>query len=297
MADVEVMALLWRFLTGLRLPALTLEVNSLGDAEDRRVYRRALVDYLTLRADRLCSNCRRRMIANPLRVLDCKVPDCRAVTAEAPKLTDYLSSASKQHFTEVLDRLDGLEIPYVVNPRLVRGLDYYSQTTFEVTTTALGAQNAVGAGGRYDGLVEVLDGPKTPAVGFAIGLERVVLLLPESSLHPASRPVYVAAFGAQGLPLGLRILDDLRRNGIPSDMDYRASTLKGHLRQADRIRALFAVIIGDDEAAKGEALIRNMDTKAQDSVPLSDLLSDLGRRLRHTGTKAHFPVDKESSNG
>ncbi|MCS6896655.1 MAG: histidine--tRNA ligase, partial [Nitrospira sp.] len=199
-ADVEVIALLWRILSDLRLPALTLEVNNLGSNADRAVYRPRLVEYLLTVADKLCENCRRRLEVNPLRVLDCKVPSCQTSTALAPPLADALCEHSRTYFSDVLRGLEAVGIPYHLNHRLVRGLDYYCLTTFEVTSSALGAQNAVGAGGRYDGLVETLGGPPTPAVGFAMGLERIALLLSQATLSfPSQRvTVYVAGFGASG---------------------------------------------------------------------------------------------------
>ncbi|MEW6543935.1 MAG: histidine--tRNA ligase [Nitrospirota bacterium] len=279
LADVEVISLLWHFLSGLELPDLTLEINSLGDQADRAAYKTALLEFLKPREAQLCQNCRRRMGTNPLRVLDCKVPSCREVTAGAPKLTDHLSTASRQHFQAVLSGLDGLGIPYTVNSRLVRGLDYYTLTTFEVTSAHLGAQNAVGAGGRYDGLVEALGGPKTPAIGFAVGLERVSLMLPDSAVPAPARPVFVAAFGAHGQPAGLKILDGLRARGIPADTDYRASSLKALLRQADRLNASFAVIVGDDEVKHGRVIVRNMASKEQEELPLEGAASALAARL------------------
>ncbi|MBI4400224.1 MAG: histidine--tRNA ligase [Nitrospirae bacterium] len=278
--DVEVIALLWSFLSDLGLPDLTLEINSLGDAADRPAYKAVLLDFLKHREEKLCENCRRRMGTNPLRVLDCKTPSCKAATEDAPRLTEHLSPSSRQHFQEVLSGLETLGIPYMLNPRLVRGLDYYTLTAFEVTSRHLGAQNAVGAGGRYDGLVEALGGPTTPAIGFAVGLERVALMLPATAVVPPPKLVYVAAFGAKGMPIGTRILHELRMLGVCADTDYRASTLKGHLRQADRLGATFVVIIGDDEAAKGQLLIRNMHTKKQEELPLSTTARNLASRLK-----------------
>jgi histidyl-tRNA synthetase len=270
-ADVDVMALLWRFLSDLALPDLTLEINSLGSSEDRAAYLPVLVSFLKGRQENLCDNCRRRMETNPLRVLDCKVPTCRAATDDAPQLTDYLSPEAKGHFDQVLSGLAALGIPCQLNPRLVRGLDYYCLTAFEITSSHLGAQNAVGAGGRYDGLVELLGGPPTPAVGFAAGLERIAMMLPEQSL-PASIPsVYVASFGSEGGPAGVQLLDALRRAGVSAQSDYRANTLKAHLRQADRAHCRFAVLLGDDEVRSGSTVVRNMDTKAQETVSLPDL--------------------------
>src|SRR5688572_12342602 len=189
-ADVEVIALLWRLLSDLSLPDLTLEINSLGSSGDRAAYKPILLAFLSQQESLLCANCRRRMETNPLRVLDCKVPDCRAATESAPKLTDHLSPEARVHFDQVLAGLSAVGIPYRLNPRLVRGLDYYCLTSFEITSNHLGAQNAVGAGGRYDGLVEALGGPSVPAVGFALGLERVSLMLPQALLPSAREGLY-----------------------------------------------------------------------------------------------------------
>ena len=279
LADVEVISLLWRFLTELQLPGLTLEMNSLGELSDRTAYTAVLLAFLQQRKERLCENCRRRMETNPLRVLDCKVPECKPATAEAPKITDSLSIQSRAHFDQVLNGLRDLGIPFVLNPRLVRGLDYYTLTTFEVTSQHLGAQNAVGAGGRYDGLVEVLGGPKTPAIGFAVGLERVSLMLPDSILPVDPQLLVVAAFGSQGLPVGVRLLYDLRGLGVQAEMDSRATSLKAHLRQADRMKASYVVMIGDDEVSKGQLLLRNMVTKEQEELPLSTAAQQLAERL------------------
>lgn len=282
-ADVEVMSLLWRFLNGLGLTELTFEVNSLGDAADRPAYKEVLVDFLKTREDRLCGNCRRRMQMNPLRVLDCKVPECRAATEEAPRLTDHLSPSARDHFVRVTEGLSMLGIPFVLNPRLVRGLDYYTLTTFEVTGGQLGAQNAVGAGGRYDGLVKALGGTETPAVGFAVGLERVALLLPEAGLPPAEPLICVAAFGSAGIPVGVRVLNDLRRAGLRADADLRAASLKAQLRYADRLGAFLVVIIGDDEVANSIVLLRDMRSKAQEEVLLSEVVARVSSRLYITG--------------
>ena len=280
LADVEVVSLLWRFLSGLGLPDLTLEINSLGDAADRSPYKAALLEFLKTREDRLCQNCRRRMGTNPLRVLDCKVPGCQAATEDAPRITDHLSAGSRQHFEDVQAGLRDLGIPFSVNSRLVRGLDYYTQTIFEVTSGRLGAQNAVAAGGRYDGLVEALGGASTPAVGFAVGLERVALVLPASAIPPPQRLIFVAASGQQGVTAGTRVLDELRGLGLRADTDYRASTLKAHLRQADRLGAEYVVIIGDDEVTNGRLLLRNMRTKEQEDLPLLTAARSLSSRLK-----------------
>ncbi|MDA0739274.1 MAG: histidine--tRNA ligase [Nitrospirae bacterium] len=278
-ADIEVISLLWRFFSSLELPGLTLEVNSLGESSDRQVYKENLVTFLNPKIEQLCGNCRRRIDTNPLRVLDCKVPQCRTATEDAPKLTDFLSQTSKDHFNQVLTGLDTLSIPYNLNSRLVRGLDYYSMTTFEVSCSSLGAQNAIGAGGRYDGLFETLGGKSTPAIGFAIGLERVLLALPESMIPHPKPWVFVAGFGPLGSQAGFSMMDTLRSIGITANTDHNASSLKSLLKSADRLSAPFVLILGDDEVSQHHAILRNMQTKAQEIIPLSTASFTLKDRL------------------
>ncbi len=275
------MSLLWRLLSDLALPGLTLEINNLGFAEDRARYKPILIAFLKGVENRLCGNCQRRIEANPLRVLDCKVPGCRQATDDAPRLTDSLSPAARGHFERVMAGLDAVGIPFHVNHRLVRGLDYYCLTAFEVTCSHLGAQNAVGAGGRYDGLIEQLGGAAVPAVGFAAGLERIALMLPETVTVPTIPRVYVAAFGSQAVDVGFTLLDELRRSGVPADMDFRAASLKAHLRQAHRLGVLYTVLLGDDEVAKGSVTVRNMQTKIQEKLAISDLSPILQTRLNN----------------
>ena len=278
-ADIEVIALLWRLLSDLALPDLTLEINSLGSSSDRTTYKPLLRSFLSQQESHLCANCLRRMDTNPLRVLDCKVPDCRSATESAPRLTDHLSPEARIHFDQVLAGLEAIGVPYQLNPRLVRGLDYYCLTSFEITSTHLGAQNAVGAGGRYDGLVETLGGPSVPAVGFAVGLERVLLMLPKTSSSLQNDCLYyVAAFGEKGAQLGLILLDELRRAGLSAQSDYRATTLKAHLRQADRSKCRYAIFLGDDEAVRGSIILRDLESKAQEELPLAGLTSLLKTR-------------------
>ena len=246
---------------------------------ERPAYKKALVAFLDGAANKLCKNCQRRIHTNPLRVLDCKVQLCRSLTDTAPAITDFLSIKSRNHFDGVLAGLTSLKIPYVLNPRLVRGLDYYSMTTFEVSCSLLGSQNAIAAGGRYDGLFQALGGKPTPAVGFAVGLERVVLSLPKS-LELVSRPlVFVASFGSSGLAVGLSLLDSLRSGGIMAVTDYDVSSLKGLLRAADRLGAMYTIIVGDDEISKNSAIIRNMQSKEQELIPLDAVFSHMVERI------------------
>lgn len=272
-ADIEVIALLWHLLSDLGLSGLTLEINNLGYGADREAYRPRLVTYLRERETALCGNCRRRIETNPLRVLDCKVPECRAATESAPHLADSLSEKARTYFSGVLAGLDAIGVPHRLNHRLVRGLDYYCLTTFEVTTTNLGSQNAVGAGGRYDGLVEALGGPPTPAVGFALGLERMVMMLSDSTPQtaPGFSTVYVAGFGDRGAAAGLLALERLRRAKVRAISDFRCTSLKSHLRQADRLGCRFTLIVGDNEADSRTAVLRDMETKVQSTMSLDTL--------------------------
>lgn len=278
-ADVEVITLLWRYFSALQLPQLTLEINSLGENSDRQIFKENLVAYLKPKVGDLCGNCQRRIETNPLRILDCKVPHCQTISHDSPNLIDFLSPSSKDHFDQVVNGLRSLSIPFRVNPRLVRGLDYYTRTTFEVSCAILGAQNAIGAGGRYDGLFEALGGKPTPAVGFAIGLERVLLALPESLIPPQPPWVFVAGFGTQGFHTALHLLDSLRSAQIRAETDYNANTLKALLRVADKLSAPYVLILGDDEVEQGTVILRNMKTKEQETFPLSTTVSILKKRF------------------
>lgn len=270
--DVEVIALLWRFFCSLGLKDLTLHINSIGNPQDREKYIQELKGFLSSKLEGLCGNCQRRYSTNPLRILDCKVPICQEATREAPRLFDHLSLESAAHFQNVLDGLTTIGIPFTLNYRLVRGLDYYSRTTFEITSPHLGAQSTIGAGGRYDGLVELLQGPSTPAIGFAVGLERVALLLPEHLSSTQPPLFFVAGFGKEAKPIAFKLLHELREAGIRADTDYKSVNLKSLLRSADKLGAGYAIIIGDDEVATQTAIVRNMNTKNQEFIKLEEII-------------------------
>jgi histidyl-tRNA synthetase len=267
--DVEIIALLWNFFSTLGLKDLTLHMNSIGTTQDREVYVHELKGFLSPFLSNLCGNCQRRYTTNPLRILDCKVPICIEQTHQAPSIINLLSPESQDHFQTVLSGLKELDIPFIINHRLVRGLDYYSRTTFEITSPHLGAQSTIGAGGRYDALVELMQGPPTPAVGFAVGLERVSLLL--AKIEPNPPIVFLAGFGSQGKPLAFKLLQRLREIGISAETDHKATNLKALLKSADKLGTKITIIIGDDEATSGAAVIRNMETKSQTSVPIQDI--------------------------
>jgi histidyl-tRNA synthetase len=255
--DAELIVLTWRLwgLLGIR-DAVKLELNSLGTSEARATYREALVAYLSARADQLDEDSKRRLLSNPLRVLDSKVPETQALLTDAPKLADYLDDASRLHFEGLKARLDAAGIPYVLNTKLVRGLDYYSKTVFEWVTDKLGAQGTVCAGGRYDGLVEQMGGKPTAGVGFAMGIERLILLLetlekvPEEIARQVD--VYLCAFGDAAELAGLQLAERLRDQlpGVRLVVNAGAGSFKSQLKKADKSGALFAVVLGEDELAQ-----------------------------------------------
>ncbi len=255
--DAELIIMTWRLwgLLGLR-NAVTLELNSLGTSEARANYREALVEFLSARLDQLDEDSKRRLSSNPLRILDTKVPETQALLVDAPKLADHLDEASKMHFEGLKARLDAAGIPYVINPKLVRGLDYYSKTVFEWVTDKLGAQGTVCAGGRYDGLVEQMGGKPTAGVGFAMGIERLVLLLETLEQVPSDIArqvdVYFCAFGEAAELQALVLAEQLRDRlpGLRLQMNAGAGSFKSQFKKADKSGALFALILGEDELAQ-----------------------------------------------
>ena len=255
--DAELIIMTWRLwgLLGLR-NAVTLELNSLGTSEARANYREALVEFLSARLDQLDEDSKRRLSSNPLRILDTKVPETQALLVDAPKLADHLDEASKVHFDGLKARLDAAGIPYVINPKLVRGLDYYSKTVFEWVTDKLGAQGTVCAGGRYDGLVEQMGGKPTAGVGFAMGIERLVLLLETLEQVPSDIArqvdVYFCAFGETAELQALVLAEQLRDRlpGLRLQMNAGAGSFKSQFKKADKSGALFALILGEDELAQ-----------------------------------------------
>lgn len=277
--DAEIVLLLNDFFWLIELDGLTLELNSLGCVQCRPRYREDLLAYLRERREKLCPNCQRRMERNPLRVLDCKEEICLAATRHAPAILDYLCEACRAHFATVeqLVREAGLE--YRLNPRMVRGLDYYCRTTFEWTSSRLGAQNAVAAGGRYDGLVEDLGGPPTPGIGFAMGVERLTLLLGMKETPGPARPdLYLVWVGAAARSWAFPVVHRLRRRGLSVEMEGEEKSLKSQMRRADKLGASFVMIVGDDELGRGAGILRNMDTKEQFEVRLQRVEEELAER-------------------
>ena len=268
-ADIEVIALGQRILKALGIAdRVVLELNTLGDPESRAAYRKALVGYFAGRISELSEDSRRRLERNPLRILDSKDPGDQRLTAEAPDFAEYLNEASRAFFARVRDGLDALGIAYRLNPRLVRGLDYYTHTAFEFVTTDLGAQGTVIGGGRYDGLVELMGGPAMPGVGWAAGIERLALLIAEPP--SALRPVALVPLGEAAEQVALKLSEQLRDVGLAVELTY-SGNLQRRMRRADRIGACAAVLIGDNELQQGAATVRDLDSGAQELVPLGDL--------------------------
>ncbi len=270
--DAEVIEMLATLLEEVGLKGWSLQINSVGDANCRPAYNEALRKALAGVKDRMCPDCQRRADTNPLRVLDCKVPEDQPIIESLPKISDYLDDACKAHFAAVRMMLDKVRVPYTVNPRMVRGLDYYTRTTFEFTHGELGAQSAVLGGGRYDGLSEALDGPKAPGIGFAIGEDRLVMALQASEPSVTlTIDAYVAPLGAGTNAEALRICRKLRRQGLKVELGDESFRLKKSFEAAERAGARYIVICGENEVATNEFSVKNLATSEQTSVARAEL--------------------------
>lgn len=274
--DVEIISMLGNLLKGIGLKEVNFELNSIGCEKCRPDYRNALLNFFRNRLSDFCPDCQRRYELNPLRILDCKVERCIELRQGAPLVTEHLCSECRDHFDELVFRLQTLKVPYTLNPNLVRGLDYYTRTAFEVTSEHLGAQKAVAAGGRYDRLVEEFGGPQTPAIGFALGMERIVTLLKENwtEEHPSPK-VFIATIGKESEIEGFRIAEDLREKGFWVEPNYGGASLKSQLRKADRIGAEFAFIIGENELKSGKIQWKNLKSGIQGEVEIANILTIL----------------------
>ena len=290
--DAELIAMSARLWRRLGIPGLRLQLNSLGTPESRRAYRARLIEYLTAHESQLDADSRRRLLGNPLRVLDSKNPDMQQLIGGAPLLTEHLDEESRAHFEALCAMLDAVGVPYEINPRLVRGLDYYSRTVFEWITASTGAQNAVCSGGRYDGLIAQLGGDATPAVGFAMGVERLVaLMVAAGRTPPAPRPdVYVIVSGSQASGRALALVEQLRseRPAVRFELNMGGGNFKAQFRRADKSDALLAIIVGDDELARGVVGMKPLRTTAgQSECPLAELAAGLDGALAAAREAAH----------
>jgi histidyl-tRNA synthetase len=283
--DVEVIEVALAYLRECGLPAgeVELVLNSVGDANCRPAYMEALKAALRPQAARLCADCQRRVETNPLRVLDCKVPQDQPIIDALPRISDHLCAECRSHFDAVRRGLDLVGIPCRLSHRLVRGLDYYTRTTFEVTSGALGAQNSVLGGGRYDGLVKELGGPDLPAIGFALGMERLVLALP--AVEAERRCDVLVAVPRRGdarpgLDKAMRLERDLRARGLSVMLEHEGRSFKSTMKLADRLRCRFVALLGEDELARGAWAIRDMEASAQETVDEGRVTAYLEGRLR-----------------
>ena len=276
-ADAETIAFLHGFLAEAGLGGVSLEINSLGDPECRPAYQARLTEYLASRDSELCDDCRRRRERNPLRVLDCKSERCVRATADAPSTLDSLCGPCRDHFAAVEGALSSAGVPFSRNARMVRGLDYYRRTTFEFVIPGAGAQNTVAAGGRYDGLAQLLGGKeRVPAIGFAIGMERLLMLLGEGGGAPTAVDVFLVTTSAGLLPEAFRRKMDLVAAGVRADMDYDGRSLKSQFRRADRSGAKVVLVLGEEEERRGAVGYRDMTKGIQEEIPAEEAM----RRLR-----------------
>lgn len=290
-ADAEVITVLWRYFEALGIPAanMRLLLNSMGDEACRPAYRDTIASFIRDHADGLCEECNRRADTNPLRAFDCKNPGCREIMAEAPLLRDELCEECAHHYAAVKEHLDALGIPYIEDSTLVRGLDYYTRTVFEVQVDAgLGSQNAIGGGGRYDRLMQEYGGPATPGLGFALGFERTLLALEAAGVDIPAVPraeVFVARVDDSVTAEVFALSQRLRDAGVAAELDHQARSLKSQFKQADRLGARLVVVVGPDELASGEVTLRDMSTKEEKRLALGSAVADVIDALGQEGTE------------
>ena len=272
--DAEVILLAMNLLEGLGLKDLELSINSVGCPKCRSKYRTMLQDFFQDKLEDLCEDCRSRFERSPLRILDCKKDSDKPYMADAPKITDCLCEECADHFSKLKELLTSAGISFTHDPRLVRGLDYYTKTAFEIKYPPLGAQSAVAGGGRYDGLIEEMGGNPTPAVGFATGLERLLLALESQNLLPEknrSVDAYVVALGEVAQAEGFKLLNSLRQQGLSAAMDFAGRSMKAQMKQANKLGAKYSVILGEDEIAEGVVMLRSMEDSSQAKVPMNQV--------------------------
>ena len=272
--DAEVILLAMNLLEGLGLKDLELSINSVGCPKCRSKYRTMLQDFFRDKLEDLCEDCRSRFERSPLRILDCKKDSDKSYMADAPKITDCLCEECAEHFAKLKELLTSAGISFTHDPRLVRGLDYYTKTAFEIKYPPLGAQSAVAGGGRYDGLIEEMGGNPTPAVGFATGLERLLLALESQNLLPEknrSVDAYIVALGEAAQAEGFKLLNSLRQQGLSAAMDFAGRSMKAQMKQANKLGAKYSVILGEDEIAEGVVMLRSMEDSSQAKVPMAQV--------------------------
>lgn len=279
-ADAETICLGYDFLQEMGITGIKLKINSVGCPTCRAKHREALKKFLEPEYDKLCNTCKDRYVRNPMRILDCKSEICQEIVKEAPDMIDFLCEECETAFDQLKSNLDAMGIEYFVDPRIVRGLDYYTKTAFEFVKATNGTQGTVCGGGRYDHLIEEIGGPAIPGVGFGLGIERLLMLMEEEGVEipePEKTKVFIAVMGDAAKAFGLKMLRDLRRNGISAEMDDLARNIKGQFKYANRIGAKYTVVIGDNELEAGVVSIKDMEKSQQREVKIEELLEELSR--------------------
>ena len=284
MIDAEIISIPVNFYKLLGLKGIKVNINSLGDAESRKNYRDALIEYFKPHINTLCEDCKTRFLKNPLRILDCKVDKETEILKNAPSILDYLNEVSKKHFENVKKYLEALDIEYVVNPKIVRGLDYYTNTVFEVEANVegFGSQNVLCAGGRYNNLVETIGGPSTAGIGFALGFERLLTALDYENINVIEDDgidVYIIPMSENEKQKSLNVTNNLRMNGFKVDMDYLNRNIKSNFKQADRLNSKFVIIIGEEEIKTNVATIKNNHEKTEEKIEFDKLVEYLDRNI------------------
>ena len=271
--DAEIISLAATLLEELNICHVTLNINSIGCPSCRKEYNKALTDYFGTRKQELCNTCLERLDKNPLRILDCKSPICQEIASGAPVILNYLCSDCRQHFDKLKQYLTGMDIPYKVNPYIVRGLDYYTKTVFEFVSDEIGAQGTVCGGGRYDGLVEELGGASTPGAGFGLGLERLLMVLEQQgrTLREQAPLLFVASVGSAAEQTAQNLVYDLRRQGISCEKDALSRSLKAQMKYANKLGVKFSAVLGEDEITQGSVDVKNMETGEQTRIAISSL--------------------------
>lgn len=278
LADAEVICLAYDFLDSLSIKNLELRINSIGCPKCREKHRKALRKFLEPKHDKLCNTCKGRFERNPLRILDCKSEVCQELGKGAPMMLDYLCEECSEAFEDVKNNLTAMGVEFIVDPGIVRGLDYYTKTAFEFVSNSIGAQGTVCGGGRYDNLIEEIGGPSTPGVGFGLGIERLLLTMEADGIEiPEPEPVdvFIAVMGQKAKEYGLSLMRKLRLEGLKTEMDLLARNFKGQFKYANRINAKYSVVIGDNELKEGKLAIKNMATSEQRVVDINDIIEEL----------------------
>ena len=279
-ADAELISLVNDIFAFLDVKNLKIQINSIGCPECRKNYHKALQEYFESKKDELCGTCLGRLERNPMRILDCKSPVCSEIAKDAPKVTDYLCDECDEHFKKVQQYLDAMNIPYEVNPSIVRGLDYYTKTVFEFVSTEIGAQGTVCGGGRYDGLVEEIGGNHTPALGFAMGMERLLLLMQAQGIEfppEAKCDLYIVSMGENATLKASQIASDVRGNGMHAQFDIVGRSVKAQMKYANKIGAAYTVVLGDSEIEAGVAKVKNMADGSETEMNIDDIAEEIMR--------------------